>query len=308
MKWFKKLKFRTKLLAICLVLISSIIVATLAKYVIEEYHDYFLNAKHFYFTSNRLKKDNPTYLINNWSGVGSFDISFDLLAQKNELVYSEYDIPYTVSFVCPNDVTCALDKTSGTIYYSSINHSDTVTLSVNPSRNYNENERLSIQLIATSTSPYVETIRATFEYVVGKQGVTYEIEDTENQVYLLLKITNAINYCRVNEAFSTYRVGDFIDNSVYRTLDPNDKPKCIGKKVDLTFDPNVLLLDTTQSIIKDNNYTSTTINGVSYVNTLSFNIEPVSTVAVKFYKKNVSNNYTYPITNPASIIGVNIHD
>ena len=282
MKRFKKLKIHTKLIIGIIIIVGTLIVSTLAKYVIEEYHDYFLNAKNFYFTSNRLKKDNPTYLINNWSGVGSFNISFDLLAQKNELVYSPYDIPYTVSFVCPNDVTCSLSKTSGTIYESNTNHSDSVVLSVNPSRNYNENERLTIQLIATSTSPYIETIRATFEYVVGKQGVSYEIEDTANQVYLMLKITNAINYCRVNEAFLTYSVGDFIDNSVYRNLDPNDKPKCIGKKIDLSFDPNTLLLDTTDRIITNTNYGTTTINGVDYINSLSISIEPVSTIAIKF--------------------------
>ncbi len=307
-KKIQKLSVRKLTLLIIVTIVSLFGVITLAKYIIEEFHGYYLNAKNFYFTSNRLKKNNPTYLINNWSGVGSFSISFDLLAQKNEYVYSEYDIPYTVSFVCPTGVTCTLDKTSGTIYNATNSHSDTVTLSVNPTRTFNENERLSIQLIATSVSPYEETIRATFEYVVGKQGVTYEIEDAPNQVYLVLKITNAINYCKVKEAFLTYNVNDLIDNSVYRTLSAENKAKCIGKYIDLSFNPSVLLLDTTDSLITDNNWTATTVDGTSYLNTLNITIEPISTIAIKFYKKNISNDYTYPITNATSVIGVNIHD
>ena len=170
-----------------------------------------VNAKHFYFTSNRLKKNNPTYLINNWSGVGSFSISFDVLSEKNRYVYSDFDIPYDVTVSCPNDVTCTSDKVHSTVYKNSVNHSDTVTVSVNPNRNYNEGEHLVVNIAASSTAPYTETIRAKFEYVVGKQGVSYEIEDEENRVYLILKITNAITYCRVNTAFGDYSVGDFIE-------------------------------------------------------------------------------------------------
>ena len=280
---------------------------TFSKYIIEEFHSYYLNAKHFYFTSNRLTKNNPTYLINNWSGVGSFDISFDLLSEKNRYVYSSFDIPYEVTFTCPNDVVCSVNKPTGTIYNNSATHSDTVTLTVNPSRNYVENERLTIEILAKSTSPYVENLRATFEYVVGKQGVTYEIEDEPNQVYLLLKITNAINYCKVKEAFLNYSVNDLIPLNVYRTLSVENKSKCVSKIIDISFNPNVLLLDTTNDIANDN-YTTTTIANVDYINSFSFVIEPVNTVAIKFYKKNVVNDYSYPIVNQNSIIGINIHD
>ena len=120
-----------------------------------------------------------------WNGL------LDELKEKNQYVYSPYDIPYTVSVNCPNDVTCTLDKTSSTVYQSSTNHSDTVTLSVNPSRNYTQGETLTIIITAQSTSPYIETISAIFQYSVGQQGVSYEIEDEANRVYAILKITNA---------------------------------------------------------------------------------------------------------------------
>ena len=282
---------------VLIMLLATLGPTTLAKYIKEEFHSYYLNSKHFYFTSNRLKKNNPIYLVNNWSGVGSFNISFDLLSVKNSLVYADYDIPYTVTYNCPNDVTCSLDKSTGTIYRTSTTHSDTVTLSVTPTRNYAEGERLQITIIANSTSPYSETIRATFEYVVGKQGITYEIEDEANRPYMIFKITNAINYCKVITAFGNYQVNQLLDNVIYRQLSDADKAKCIGENIVLNFSPNVVILDTTSNIINTATIGNTSINGVSYVNMLDFYIEPVSTMAIKFYKKNVANNYTYPNEN-----------
>ena len=302
----KKIKKITIIIIIaCLLLIFS---PTLAKYVKEEFHSYFLNAKNFYFTSNRLKKTNPTYLINNWSGVGSFNISIDLSSQKNSLVYSNYDIPYQVSFICPNDVVCQLDKSSSTIYSTSSTHSDTVTLSVNPTRSYNENERLQIYIEASSTSPYIETIGAYFEYVVGKQGITYEIEDEENRAYLLFKITSAINYCEVVTAFDDYEVGDYIESSIYRQLSEANRQKCLGESISISFNPNVILLDTTNSFIDSCTVSNTTINNISYVSGLQFNIEPLSTIAIKFYKTNISSDYTYPRNSNSSIITVSYNN
>ena len=211
-----KLSYKKLLLLVPIIAIVMIGTYTLAKYVIEEFHSYYLQSKHFYFTSNRLKKNLATYMVNNWSGVGSFDISFDLSSEKNSLVHSDFDIPYTVTATCPNDVTCVFDKQSGTVYANSQTHSDTVTLTVTPSRNYNENERLVIYIEANSTSPYTEQLKANFEYVVGKQGVTYEVEDEANRPYMVFKLTNAINYCTVIQAFGDYSIGDEIDSSIYR--------------------------------------------------------------------------------------------
>lgn len=292
------------MLLVPLLAIVSLGTYTLAKYVTLEFHSYYLQAKNFYFTSNRLKKTTATYMVNNWSGVGSFDISFDLSSEKNSYVYSDYDIPYTIRVVCPNDVICSLDKSSGTVFYQSETHSDTVTLSVTPTRNYSENERLTIYLEATSTAPYTETISANYVYVVGKQGITYQIDDEPNRPYLLLKITNAINYCKVITAFGDYPVDYLLDNSIYRTLSSDDKAKCQGEQITLGFNPNVVVLDTTSNIVNTATLGTTLINGTSYVNSLNFYIEPVSTMAIKFYKAIPANNYTYPVVNGSSIITV----
>lgn len=306
----KKLKkdYKRIIVLIISILLLVFITPIMAKFVTDTFHSYYLSSKHFYFTSNRLKRNPPTYLVNNWSGVGSFNIDVGLSSMKNSLVYSNYDIPYTVRYVCPNDVTCSFNKNSGTIYGNDPNHADSVILSVNPSRSYTENESLSIYIEASSTSPYVETIGAYFRYVVGKQGVTYEIEDEENRPYMILKITSAINFCKVTEAFLNYQVNATIDISTYMSLSDANKLKCASKKIDLSFNPSVILLDTTSNIINHSTYTTQVISGVDYINTLSFGIGPVSTMAIKFYKVNASSNYTYPFENNSSIITVNVHD
>ena len=303
-----KKNYKKNIILFIAILLIIYVTPIMAKFVTDTFHSYYLNSKNFYFTSNRLKKSPPTYLVNNWSGVGAFNINVGLSSMKNSLVYSNYDIPYTVTYRCPNDVTCSFDKNSSTIYGADPNHADSVVLSVNPGRTYSENERLSIYIEASSTSPYVETIGAYFEYVVGKQGVTYEIEDEANRPYLILKITSAINFCKVTEAFSTYQVNDIIDSSTYLTLSLENRLKCASKKIDLSFNPSTVLLDTTSNIVNQSTYTTQTISGVDYINTLSFGIGPVSTMAIKFYKVNIANNYTYPFENNSSIITVNVHD
>lgn len=309
MKKIRKDKIHLKqILLFILVLIASFGIGTLAKYVLEEFHSYYINSKYFYFTSNRLKENNPLYQVNNWSGAGSFTISFDLISEKNSLVYNDFDVPYSVTYNCPENVTCSLSSSTGTIYNTSHTHSDTVILSVNPERLYTENESITIHIEATSLSPYVKTISADFQYVVGKSGITYEIEDEPNRAYLVMKVTNAINYCTVISSFGTYTVGNTIPNNVYRTLSATDKPKCVSKNITLSFNPNTLLIDTTNSLIDSGTYTTTTINSVSYINQLTYPIAPMSTVAIKFYKIDTANNYTYPLENASSVISVSISD
>jgi len=122
----------------------------------------------------------------------------------------------------------------------------------------------------------------------------------------MLKVTNAISYCTVINAFGTYQLNDTIDNSIYRTLSDSEKDNCVSQVISINFDPSVILLDTTSSIIDESTYGNTTINGVSYINNLSFNISPTSTIAIKFYKINPTLDYTYPIVNNTSIVGVTV--
>ena len=304
-----KKKINKKVIIILVIIIIPLLTTfsiTFAKYITEKFYSYYTNSKHFYFTSNILKEDNPLYQINNWGGIGQFTISFDLSSSKNEYVNTEYDITYQAEIYCPNDVICELDKTSGTIYTST--HKDTIKVTVNPTRLYTEGEKLTIQLRAKSTSPYVKELTARYEYVVGKTGVTYEIEDEPNQTYMLLKITNAINYCKVTQAFDDYQVNDAIDVDKFMTLSEDKQRKCISQNASISFDPYTIVLDTTSEILKKSTYTTTSVNNIQYINHLDFTLNPLSSVAIKFYKKYTANNYTYPSINSYSIVNVSFTD
>lgn len=279
---------------------------TFAKYVTEKFFSYYTNSKHFYFTSNILKEDNPLYQINNWVGIGQFTINFDLLSSKNEYVYTDYDITYEASVTCPSDVICDLDKPTGTIHATT--HSDTLQITVAPQRLYTEGQKITIQIMAKTTSPYVKELYAKYEYVVGKTGVTYEIEDNANSPYLLLKITNAINYCTVIESFGEHNVRDAIDVDHYMQLSQTDKAKCVSQYANFGFDPNMLLLDTTSEVIKKSTYGTSNVGGRNYVNYMRFPLDPLSSVAIKFYKNNPSENYTYPGVYSWSVIWVNFQE
>ena len=296
-------KNRIKFIVIMILAVASGFgVYSFARYVVEEYHDYYLNSKNFYFSSNRLTEDNALYQVNNWSGIGSFDISFDLLSMKNSLVYTDYDIPYTVSYECPTDVICSISSNPGIIYANSQNHSSTVTLSVNPQREYNEQEVMTIVLHATSTSPYEKTISARFEYIVGKKGISYEIEDKANRTYLVLRITNANNSCTVINAFGNYSVGAVLDYKTYRGLSSTNKDKCVSEYVTLSFDANDVFFDNTSNLLKTSQFNTTSINGVEYITSIIIPIEPLSSTALRFYKNDTSRNYTFPYENNTSII------
>ena len=78
-KIFKQVPHLKQIIMIVIILVSIPLVTTLAKYIKEAFYDYYLGSKEFYFTSNRLKENNPVYQVNNWSGIGNFDITFDLL-------------------------------------------------------------------------------------------------------------------------------------------------------------------------------------------------------------------------------------
>ena len=86
------------------------------------------------------------------------------------------------------------------------------------------------------------------------------------------------------------------------------KWKTISQNISISFNPTILLVDNTSSIFDYATYTTTTINGVQYINSMTFKIDPLSTLALKFYKDNVTSDYTFPIVNQTSIVSVNISD
>lgn len=302
-KYFNELKKKAYIKPLIFLILLLIVIPlgyTLTRFIMDKFSSHYIESKNFYFNSNRLKKNNPLYKINNWSGVGNFTVEVAVNSHKNNLLSSDFDVTYTVSYTCPADVICSIDKSEGVIYKAS--HTDTFTLTITPNKAFNDGESITIHIEATSTAPYVETISADFQIEVGKRGISYSIDDEVNRPYLLVSVTNALTYYTVKEAFGSYQIGDQIDSYVYKALPDNEKAKCNSALITLEFDPDDIILDITSSILNKSITEEQTINGIPYVKKITFPMDAMSSIEVRFYKVDYTKNYTYPFDNIESIV------
>lgn len=298
--YFKKRKLLFNTIVLIIMLPISL---TLSRFVNKLTTNYYLETQKFYFYSDKLTEDNATYTLENWSGVENLSMDIQLESRKNQYEVAESDISYVISYTCEEGVICSISQESGTIYSSS--NVDSVTLNLVPTRNFEDGESTKITLTAKSTSPYTKTIKATFIVKVGKKGLSYEIKDETYQTYLFLNITNAKNFYTINEAFDSYQKNDVIDYTEYSALSDTNKEKCTSSLISISFDPNIIILDTTSPIlngVKESDISTVEIDGTSYISGIKFKMDALSSQAIRFYKKNPNKNYTYPIVNQTSII------
>lgn len=299
-----RFKYRRIILIVMLIIALFPVGVTFSKYIYDKIKYYILEANHFYFNSDKLEDKGITYNINNWGGVDSFNIQFELNNHKNNLLTSDSDIAYDISVVCDNDVQCSISNDSGIIYKDEKTVSYDVI--VNPLRVFDTGESVNVKIEATSSSPYVKTLSGDFVITVGKKGVSYEIVDEPFQPYFMFNITNVIDKYTVIKEFDNYKVGGVISISTYKNLSDSNKKNCISAIITLEFDPNKVVIDTTSNIINNSEITNTFVNGVSYVSKIKFNVEATSSTSIRFYKKDKSIDYTYPYVNDTSIISFDV--
>ena len=295
-----KKKLTLIIVAIIAVILLSPIGITLSRYVIRTVRNYLLEANNFFFSSDKLVEGGTNYGINNWGGVGNIDIQFQLNNHKNNILSSDTDITYTLSTSCDSSVTCNLSSTSGTIYKDEM--TDNLTLTIVPLRAFEDNESFNATVIATSSNPYVKRLSATFTITVGKRGITYEITDKASSPYFMFSITNALDTYKVINAFGSYQVGDTLTSNQYLALNASQRANCTSVMVTLTFDPSKVILDTTSDILKKSTNTTSSYQGVNYINSITFGVDALDSEEIRFYKRDSSRNYTYPIVNNTSIV------
>lgn len=295
---------RQQIIILILILLSLItICASFGRYVINGFNNFFVRTQEFYFYSDKLKDNMAIYQIENWTGVDPYTITINMNSTNNNLQRTNYDIPYDIQYTCTSNATCQLSKEQGIILTST--NRDYFNLVITPNTVLRDNEKVTVTITATSTGKYFKTLSAKFTLVVGQERLSYEIVDAASSQYLEVNLTNTLSYYKVETAFGEYNVGDTIDVDTYLNLSNSDKEKCYSAITTLTFNPEDVLLDMT-----DTNYlnaistTTTNINGSNYINSITFKIDPISSTKVRFYKMDTSQDYTYPIVNETSIINV----
>lgn len=297
-----KLK-NNKILLLLLILFLSFNFITMARLVYKEIKKNFFLTQNFYFNSDKLRESQFLYKINNYNGVDAYPIIINMNSIKNNKLKATSDIEYDISYSCSSNANCSISKNTGTIYKE--NNEDYFTALITPKVSLKEKEYMVIEIRTKSKKPYVKELSAKFMLIVGNFGLSYEIKDNYLSPYLELKITNTLDYYVVREAFNNYNIGDKIDINSYMNLSPANKAKCISSIVHLDFNPNYILFDNTNKNEYLQNINTVVIDGNNYINKVKFNLEPISSTSIKFYKKNKDNDYTYPIFNTTSIVNVN---
>jgi hypothetical protein len=306
MNFVRKHKVISIIILIFLILFLFIGIS-FGKYILNILNNYILETKSFYFNSSILKLNGKSYSINNWDGVNSYTLTIDVNNRKTEEKYTTSDIKYSTLVECSSNVTCTLSKSEGVIYEDV--HTDSYEIVVTPKSKISENDTVTVTTSAISSFPFKKTISATYNIGVEKSNFSYEIEDSSNSKYFTLRMTNSIPYYEVKEAFGDYKVGDQITIDKYETLTESEKSKFFSATVTLSFDPKEVILDMTNDLYLDrlsNNFSTTTIDGYSYVNKFSFNINASSSNSIIFYKKDISKDYTYPIVNDTPVVTVSV--
>ena len=281
--------------------------STIGRYIYNGINNYILESKGFYFNSTVLNINNSNYNVNNWDGVNPYVLTIDVNNKKNDLVYTNVDIAYDTSVTCDERVTCELSKSSGIIYKDG--QTDTYTITVTPISNFYAGDSIKVTTKVISNSPYEKTLSATYTIEVENSQFSYTIDDSIGSKYFTLQLTNSISYYQVITAFDSYSVGDHISLDVYNNLTEKNKRKCFSAHVHINFDPNIILLDITNStyINKiEGSLTTTQINNHNYINGYQFYMEANANEKIVFYKKDSTQDYTYPVVNSNSIVGVNV--
>ena len=288
-----------------IIIILSTITLAYGRYIYNEIRDSYLATKSFYFNSDKLTTSRAIYQVDNWSAVDPYSITINLNNRKNNLVYSTSDITYEISYICSDNVLCSVSSTGGVL--KSEEQSATFNALITPNATFNDGDEAFIEINVKSTNPYEKILSGRFILKVGKSGLSYKIEDKVNRPYLNLSITNTIDYYLIKTAFDNYSVNDRIDKTTYQELSEENQAKCVSAQITLTFDPNIVIFDMTNSIyLKKDSITTINIDGYNYINSITFKMEPESSETIKFYKADTTNDYTYPITNTSSIINFSV--
>lgn len=298
-------KLKNKKLLIIIFLFLLVLIPTLSRFVYNSLNNFILESQGFYFSSSVLGASNNEYKINNWDGVSSYYLNIDVNNKKNEYVSGNIDIDYDISLECSSNVSCSLSKQSGTIKKNSEGDSYIITMS--PNKTIEEGEIVTIKTTATSTSPYKKTLSAEYNIGIEKRGFSYQITDNENDKYMVLELTNSITYYQVETAFLDYKVGDKISIDNYKMLSEENKKKCFSAIVSVSFDPNNILLDMTDSNYKNRlSEENKNLGNYSYVSGFKFKVDATSSQKIKFFKNDVTKNYTYPIVNDIPEVKVDV--
>lgn len=278
-------------------------IKTVSRYIYNNIKEMYLKSNNFYFNSDKLKPDGAKYSIENWSGIEDYIININMNSFENNKVKCNSDITYSISCTTSDNILYQISKTDSIIY--SDNNNDNFVVTITPKTTLETGDKVWIEIVAQSTYPYEKTLSGRFEITIGNLGMSYNIEDNSGNQYLEFNVINTLNFYTIDESFDNYQQGTKIDMYKYLELPEQDKKKCHSMIIKLEFNPQEVLVDMTSEVyLQTIETTSTTIDGKKYINSITFKLDAISSKAIKFYKRNLDKDYTYPKDNNKPIINI----
>lgn len=275
-----------KIVIIVIIIGFLISIPIFGRYVYDSIKNAYLDSREFYFTSDTLDTDSPTYSYTNWGGDSEYNFEINIYSQKNILEKVNYDLKYTLTCEIKNNskVRCTLNSTTGTSTgengkftttrtISKNNNTDRLILYVIPVEQMTIDDEVEIKLTAKTDEPYIKEISATIKVKSEEISNEYTIIDNANDRYVELSLINS---------------------------------KDVATIVKLEFDTNKLRIDLNDELFNIDNlvsklpnnsvvgWTRTLDSTKKYVKGVSFKMAAESSKKIKFYKIDRKIDYTYP--------------
>lgn len=263
MKNNKHFKKKIVLLIIVVLYFMSLTVI-LGKYAIKNVQKILANSQKFYFYSDTLLEGGAEYTVN-WNGSDLYTIPINLYTKdkENNFAKAKEEIKYEIKYRCSNGLECTLDKEIDTI--SAEDNMDQANLKI--TSNSENIEDAFVEITVNTLETYAKTLKATYKFTrVTGQDVSVKIEDEVNREYFNLIINNM---------------------------------QAGNKNIIVEFNPADVLIDSTNKIINSDNIIEVTDN---LINKIEFEVKSMSSINIKYYKKDKSKKYTLD----ASEDGLNI--
>lgn len=265
--FFKKHKALSVSLIIIAAAVASFLVVNYGRYVRDIIQVYYLRTKNFYFNSDKLTIRGKNYQINPWDGTEPYTININMNSFVNSLKGTEDNIVYDAECIADENSVCYFNTMGTTTQrrtiYSS-NHTDNfvVTVALKNGVDPDDINEVSVTIKASSISPYEEELKATFNLIIGDYGVGYKIEDEAGRLYMDVLVSNAT------------------PNDIYKfVLEISDVSKY---SIDMS---NNILSASGTTIVEDSQ---------KNIKRIEFNVEPKSSMMVRYFKSNTDENNSYP--------------
>ena len=227
---------------------------TFGRYVAVKVSTYISSSKEFYFYSDKLDDKEIEYPIS-WSGTEDCIIPINLYTRMNSLKTATHDVKYKVEYeMLSSNALCNLSKDSGVV--SAATNNDAFTVQVSPNKLMSKNDKMRVKINVTTVDDFEKTLTAIFIISLENEKVSYTIDDAKNRPYF---------------------------NMIINTIQKEN--------ITISFDPTEVVIDTSNEIFKNlKNYEL--LDGTKLVNKIEFTADALSNLNIKFYKKDISKDYT----------------